>query len=101
MARTTRGGGFQVAYVTACHLDAVRAFRSAPLDYLLKPLDTVDLIAAVKRAETATQIQSQQPDNLSPDYGPGQSDTRATQATLEWPSRQRYGGRRSESNYVL
>lgn len=65
MARTTRGGGFQVAYVTAYNQDAVRAFRSAALDYLLKSLDTVDLIAAVKRAETATQIQSQQPDNLS------------------------------------
>ncbi len=73
---------FQVVFVTAYNQYAVRAFRFSALDYLLKPVDTVDLIAAVKRAETTTQIQSQQLDILSHYYGPGQADTPATRVAL-------------------
>lgn len=44
---------FQVVFVTAYNQYAVRAFRYAALDYLLKPVDTVDLVKAVQRAEQA------------------------------------------------
>jgi two-component system, LytTR family, response regulator len=46
---------FQVVFVTAYDQYAVRAFRFSALDYLLKPVDTVDLVNAVRRAEQATQ----------------------------------------------
>lgn len=42
---------FQVVFITAYNQYAVRAFRFAALDYLLKPVDTVDLVNAVRRAE--------------------------------------------------
>lgn len=42
---------FQVVFVTAYDQYAVRAFRFAALDYLLKPVDTVDLVKTVNRAE--------------------------------------------------
>ncbi len=42
---------FQVIFVTAYDQYAVRAFRFSALDYLLKPVDTVDLVKAVRRAE--------------------------------------------------
>lgn len=44
---------FQVVFVTAYDQYAVQAFRFAALDYLLKPVDTVDLVKAVQRAEQA------------------------------------------------
>lgn len=72
---------FQVVFVTAYNQYAVRAFRFSALDYLLKPVDTVDLIAAVKRAETATQIQPQQLDIMRQYYGPGPLDARSTLAS--------------------
>jgi two-component system, LytTR family, response regulator len=46
---------FQVVFVTAYDQYAVRAFRFSALDYLLKPVDTVDLVNAVRRAEQASQ----------------------------------------------
>lgn len=42
---------FQVVFVTAYDQYAVRAFRFAALDYLLKPVDTIDLVKTVNRAE--------------------------------------------------
>lgn len=42
---------FRVVFVTAYDQYAVRAFRFSALDYLLKPVDTVDLVKAVRRAE--------------------------------------------------
>ena len=72
---------FQVVFVTAYNQYAVRAFRFSALDYLLKPVDTVDLIAAVKRAETATLIQPQQLDIMRQYYGPGPLDGRPTLAS--------------------
>ena len=44
---------FQVVFVTAYNQYAVQAFRFAALDYLLKPVDTVDLVNSVRRAEQA------------------------------------------------
>ncbi len=51
---------FHIVFVTAYDQFAVRAFRFSALDYLLKPIDTVDLIAAVRRAETTARINPQQ-----------------------------------------
>ncbi|MGA0557025.1 LytR/AlgR family response regulator transcription factor [Larkinella sp. VNQ87] len=51
---------FHIVFVTAYDQYAVRAFRFSALDYLLKPVDTVDLIAAVRRAETTARIHPQQ-----------------------------------------
>lgn len=45
---------FHLVFVTAYNQYAVRAFRFSALDYLLKPIDTVDLVNAVRRAEQAT-----------------------------------------------
>lgn len=44
---------FQVVFVTAYNQYAVRAFRFSALDYLLKPVDTIDLVNTVRRAEQA------------------------------------------------
>ena len=51
---------FHIVFVTAYDQYAVRAFRFSALDYLLKPIDTVDLIATVRRAETTARINPQQ-----------------------------------------
>ena len=42
---------FRVVFATAYDQYAVRAFRFSALDYLLKPVDTVDPVKAVRRAE--------------------------------------------------
>lgn len=49
---------FQVVFVTAYDQYAVRAFRFSALDYLLKPVDTIDLVNAVRRAEQVSQTAS-------------------------------------------
>ena len=41
----------QVIFITAYNQYAVQAFRFAALDYLLKPVDTIDLLNAVRRVE--------------------------------------------------
>ncbi|MCY7356669.1 MAG: LytTR family DNA-binding domain-containing protein [Rudanella sp.] len=51
---------FHIVFVTAYDQYAVRAFRFSALDYLLKPIDTVDLIATVRRAENTARINPQQ-----------------------------------------
>ena len=51
---------FHVVFVTAYDQYAVRAFRFSALDYLLKPIDTVDLTATVRRAENTARISPQQ-----------------------------------------
>lgn len=45
---------FQVVFVTAYNQYAIRAFRFSALDYLLKPVDTIDLVNTVRRAEQAS-----------------------------------------------
>ena len=42
---------FALVFVTAYDKFAVKAFRFSAIDYLLKPIDANDLIAAVKKAE--------------------------------------------------
>ncbi|GAB3926306.1 LytR/AlgR family response regulator transcription factor [Larkinella terrae] len=49
---------FQVIFVTAYNQYAVQAFRFAALDYLLKPVDTIDLVKSVGRAEQAVKRSS-------------------------------------------
>lgn len=73
---------FRVVFVTAYSQYAVRAFRFSALDYLLKPVDTVDLLAAVKRAETASQIQPQQLDIMRQYYAPGQASPSSNRALV-------------------
>ena len=55
---------FHIVFVTAYDQYAVRAFRFSALDYLLKPVDTVDLVATVRRAEQMSKINPQQLDLL-------------------------------------
>lgn len=59
---------FNIVFVTAYDQYAVRAFRFSALDYLLKPVDTVDLVAAVRRAEQTPRINPQQLDLLRQNY---------------------------------
>lgn len=47
---------FQVIFVTAYNQYAVQAFRFSALDYLLKPVDTIDLVKAVRRAEQISSL---------------------------------------------
>ena len=59
---------FHIVFVTAYDQYAVRAFRFSALDYLLKPIDTVDLIATIRRAETTARINPQQLDLMRQYY---------------------------------
>lgn len=42
---------FKVIFITAYQEFAIKAFRFSAIDYLLKPIDPIDLIDAVKKAE--------------------------------------------------
>ena len=42
---------FSVVFITAYNQYALKAFRFNALDYLVKPIDTTDLIEAVAKAE--------------------------------------------------
>lgn len=46
---------FKVIFITGYEDFAIRAFRFSAIDYLLKPLDTVELIEAVSKAEQSLQ----------------------------------------------
>jgi two-component system LytT family response regulator len=46
----------KVIFVTGSDSHAIRAFRYAALDYLLKPVDPTDLVAAVERAKQSTAV---------------------------------------------
>ena len=66
---------FHVVFITAYDKYAVRAFRFSALDYLLKPVDTIDLVAAVKKAEELNKINPQQLDLLRQYYAAGIANT--------------------------
>ncbi len=59
---------FQVIFITAYDQYAVRAFRFSALDYLLKPVDTIDLVAAVRKAEQLSKVHPHQPELLRQYY---------------------------------
>jgi len=44
---------FKVIFITGYEDFAVRAFRCSAIDYLLKPLDPMELVEAVNKAETS------------------------------------------------
>jgi two-component system LytT family response regulator len=46
----------KVIFITGSDTYAIRAFRYAAIDYLLKPVDPNDLIDAVNRAKTETEL---------------------------------------------
>ncbi len=62
---------FHLVFVTAYDQYAVRAFRFSALDYLLKPIDSVDLIATVRRAESTARIHPQQLELMRQHYPAG------------------------------
>ncbi|MFC5408076.1 LytR/AlgR family response regulator transcription factor [Larkinella bovis] len=51
---------FSLIFVTAYNEFAVKAFRFSALDYLLKPIDVVDLQEAVRKAERQHRIDGRQ-----------------------------------------
>lgn len=51
---------FSIIFVTAYHQYALKAFRFNALDYLVKPVDTSDLMAAVAKAEKRIKPTSMQ-----------------------------------------
>lgn len=75
---------FHVVFVTAYDQYAVRAFRFSALNYLLKPIDTVDLIETVNRAENTARISPQQLD-LMRHYYPSGSTPSAAKGRIALP----------------
>ena len=66
-----RDVNFQLIFTTAYEHFAIKAFKVSAVDYLLKPIDSEDLIKAVARAETAIdahQKMQQQIGNLLDNY---------------------------------
>jgi two-component system, LytTR family, response regulator len=59
---------FSVVFVTAYNEFALKAFRFSALDYLLKPVDTKDLLAAVAKAEQRHRLDQRQMDLLRMQY---------------------------------
>jgi two-component system, LytTR family, response regulator len=55
---------FQLVFTTAYDSYAVRAIKYSALDYLLKPIDATELIAAVSKSEQRTKIDRRQLDIL-------------------------------------
>lgn len=47
---------FGIIFITAYDQYAVKAFRFSALDYLLKPVDTIDLVTAVRKAEQYSRV---------------------------------------------
>jgi two-component system LytT family response regulator len=59
---------FGIIFITAYDQYAVRAFRFSALDYLLKPVDTIDLVSAVRKAEQHSRINPRQLELLQQQY---------------------------------
>jgi len=49
---------FKVVFITAYQEYAVKAFKFSALDYLLKPVDPDELVAAIEKAEQSLQLQN-------------------------------------------
>lgn len=65
LLRQSHGADFKVIFVTAHSHYAIKAIRFSALDYLLKPVDTDDLIEAVRKAvEQPSRNHSQQYNSL-------------------------------------
>jgi len=58
------GVPFSLVFVTAYDKFALKAFRYSAIDYLLKPIDTQELIQAVERVEKSRQTAPEQIDHL-------------------------------------
>ncbi len=56
---------FEVIFTTAYDEYAVKAFKINAIDYLLKPIDEDELLAAVQKASTKIEMQQQLPRNTS------------------------------------
>ncbi|HZI26346.1 MAG TPA: response regulator [Chryseolinea sp.] len=63
---------FSVIFVTAYDEFALKAFRFSALDYLLKPVDTFDLVSAVSKLERQQRLDFRQLDLLKSQYVFGQ-----------------------------
>ncbi|MFU8843341.1 MAG: LytR/AlgR family response regulator transcription factor [Bacteroidales bacterium] len=48
---------FRIIFITAYDQYAIKAFKYSALDYLLKPIDSVELKAAIDKAEKLSQIE--------------------------------------------
>jgi two-component system LytT family response regulator len=60
---------FALVFVTAYDRFALKAFKYSALDYLLKPIDTQELIATVHKIEKQRQTHPQQIQHLQQQYG--------------------------------
>ena len=58
------GVSFSLVFVTAYDKFALKAFRYSAVDYLLKPIDTQELIQAVQRVEKSQKTAPQQIEHL-------------------------------------
>lgn len=61
---------FSLVFVTAYDKFALKAFRYSAVDYLLKPIDTQELIQAVGRVEKQLQTSPEQVDHLKQQLHP-------------------------------
>lgn len=60
---------FQTIFVTAYDSFAIKAIKWSATDYLLKPIDPVELIAAVNKATAALEQKSVHSKHIIADYG--------------------------------
>ena len=60
---------FSLVFVTAYDKFALKAFRYSAVDYLLKPIDTQELIQAVSRVEKQRRTTPEQMDHLQQQFG--------------------------------
>jgi two-component system, LytTR family, response regulator len=66
------GIDFSLIFVTAYDAFAVKAFKFSALDYLLKPVHTPELIAAIRKVEKQQTVDLQQLNLLRVQYQSGQ-----------------------------
>lgn len=65
VVEATRGLSYQVVFTTAYEHYAIKAFKAKAVDYLLKPVDVDELIAAVNNVEQRMHLnKSVLPENL-------------------------------------